>query len=209
MGVERDVKTAMEYYTQAATQGHSNAQYCLGYLFEVGGIEPAGKRTQLSRHSTVSPLIKSGGGGGGVERDALRALQWYEKAAEENHPAATYRIGTLFETGVQGAGGYNVIERDLQRALQCYLKSAEMDYPAAQYALGCLYQYGVGVTRDVNAAVEFYQKSVAKGYAEAQCNLGYLFCNCCFSYPRFCFSFFFVFFFSDFYLFLCFFCSFF
>ena len=53
-GVPQDYKKAIEWYQKAAEQGHADAQYNLGWIYEKGR---------------------------GVSADNYKALEWYEKAA--------------------------------------------------------------------------------------------------------------------------------
>ncbi|WP_143541464.1 tetratricopeptide repeat protein, partial [Rodentibacter genomosp. 1] len=57
---------------KSAEQGHANAQFNLGLMYEKGR---------------------------GVKQDYIQAKKWYEKASEQKHAAATTNLGYLYENG--------------------------------------------------------------------------------------------------------------
>jgi len=63
-GVSRDYRQAAEWFGKAAEQGHADAQYNLGELYNKGR---------------------------GVKKDKKIAQKWYEAAAAQGHVKATYR----------------------------------------------------------------------------------------------------------------------
>jgi len=64
--------TAVKWYRKAAEQGHANAQFKLGYMYEDGC---------------------------GVDRNNSTAVEWYRKAAEQGHADAQYNAGKMYEYG--------------------------------------------------------------------------------------------------------------
>lgn len=71
-----DYNKAVELYLSAAEQGHSGAQYSLGYCYSHGE---------------------------GCSMDISTAIKWYQKAAEHNHARAMYFLGQIYETGQNGS----------------------------------------------------------------------------------------------------------
>jgi len=63
-GIDRDYKQAAEWFSKAAEQGHADAQYNLGELYNRGR---------------------------GVKKNKNIALKWYKAAAEQGHVKAKYR----------------------------------------------------------------------------------------------------------------------
>lgn len=59
-------------FEKAAAQGHSGAQYNLGYMYHNGQ---------------------------GVRQDYRQARQWYEKAAEQGDAQAQYNLGVMYFNG--------------------------------------------------------------------------------------------------------------
>lgn len=76
LGVEsynnEDYESAFKHFSKAANQGHADAQYYLGILYEYGK---------------------------GVTQSYTLALSWYRKAAKQNHKYALKSIGVMYEFG--------------------------------------------------------------------------------------------------------------
>jgi uncharacterized protein len=71
-GVAQDYPEAARLYRLAAEQGHAQAQFNLGNMFEVGP---------------------------GVARDKAEAIRWYRLAAEQRNADALFNLGAMFEHG--------------------------------------------------------------------------------------------------------------
>ena len=71
-GTAKNEKEAVKYYSAAASQGHVDAQYCLG----------------LCCHH-----------GKGTVVDKVQAVKWYTLAAEQGYVNAQYRLGMLYKQG--------------------------------------------------------------------------------------------------------------
>ena len=69
LGVEKDDKEAIAWYTKAANQGHAEAQNGLGYMYQHGL---------------------------GIGKDYQEAIAWYTKAANQGHAIAQYNLGYLY-----------------------------------------------------------------------------------------------------------------
>jgi len=102
--------------------------------------------------------------GWGVETDNATAYAWFIYAAQQNLPAAEYRIGQgFFKTG------------DLKQTHRWWNKAAEHGHLAAQYNLGLLYLYGVGIDADFTQAADWLEIAADKGSAGAQFYLGMMY----------------------------------
>ncbi|MHB9146875.1 MAG: ankyrin repeat domain-containing protein [Candidatus Amoebophilus sp.] len=108
--------------------------------------------------------------GKGVAKDYIKALKWYQKAADQGHARAQCNLGMLYH---QGHG----IAKDYIKALEWYGKSANQGYAQAQYELGWCYANGRGAENNDKRVVEWYQKAAEQGYAPAQHNLGWMYLN--------------------------------
>jgi hypothetical protein len=71
-GVALDDADAARLYRLAAEQGHAEAQFHLGFMFEHGK---------------------------GVAQDAAEAIRWYRLAAEQGHAHAQIKLGRMFQYG--------------------------------------------------------------------------------------------------------------
>jgi len=92
-------------------------------------------------------------GGYGVEIDYKKALNFYEKAANQGNELAQYKLGCMYEKGLN-------IEQDYTKAIEFYEKAAENHNDEACYKLGVIYESGYGVEKDYKKAANFYKKVV-------------------------------------------------
>ena len=131
-------------------------------------------------------------------KEYTQALQWYEKAAQQDNVDAILQLieiyengygvtkdekkGVMYEKKAAGLGsakaqyylggtyynGYGGEAKNLSKAVEWYRKAAEQGYKYAQKSLGRCYYYGNGVTEDSNKALEWFNKAQKNGE------------NCCF-----------------------------
>jgi TPR repeat protein len=59
-----------------------------------------------------------------VEKDEKEAVRWFQKAAEQDYPAALHRMGNCY---LQGVG----VDRDVVQAMRYYRRAADLKYPPA------------------------------------------------------------------------------
>ena len=69
---QRELHAAVGGLRAAADQGHAQAQYNLGVMFDQGR---------------------------GVAQSDVEAVRWYRKAADQGHAGAQYNLGTMFDQG--------------------------------------------------------------------------------------------------------------
>ena len=135
-------------------------------------------------------------------KEYTQALQWYEKAAQQDNVDAILQLieiyengygvtkdekkGVMYEKKAAGLGsakaqyylgntyhnGYGGEAKNLSKAVEWYRKAAEQGYAKAQDMLGDCYYEGDGVTKDYAKAVEWYRKAAEQGYKYAQKSLG-------------------------------------
>ncbi len=98
-----------------ATQGDADAQFELGMRYHNGE---------------------------GASKDYEKAMQWFRKAAEQDHVTAQFFLGSMSDKG-KGT------PRNYAQAVCWYRKAAEQGDVAAQHHLGLMYAYGRGVPKDV------------------------------------------------------------
>src|ERR1039457_2797619 len=97
----------------------------------------------------------------GVAKDAVAAVSWYRKAAEQNLAAAQYNLGVCYEQG-------KAATKNEAAAVVWYRKAAEQNLAAAQYNLGVCYYRGRGVIKDEVEAVKWVRKAAEQNHASAQ-----------------------------------------
>lgn len=159
---------ALEYYQKAAEGGVVPAMAACGNLYFKGG--------------------------GGIEKNAEKAIQWFKKAADFGNTAAMNNIGYI----------YGTLE-NYEEALTWYEKSAALDNVTAMLNLSSVYKnqfqnkkiaaqwlkkaeslkdtdsirevagfYAADAENDrqINKAIKLYQKAIALGDVDAQRELG-------------------------------------
>jgi len=79
LGLESDTREAFKLYQNAAKTGHAQAAYRVAVCCEIGQEE-----------------------GGGTSRDAVKAMQWYKRAATLGDTPAMYKMGIISLKGLLG-----------------------------------------------------------------------------------------------------------
>ena len=69
--------------------------------------------------------------GRGVKQDYIKAVEWYQRAAEQGYAAAQYHLGVMYDNG-QG------VKQDYIKAVEWYQKAAEQGHAEAQFNLDLL-----------------------------------------------------------------------
>jgi TPR repeat protein len=124
-----------------AKSGDSNAQWLVGYYYHYGAEDNAGKRL--------------------VKPDALRARQWYERAAEQGCATAQNALATLLTDG-------DAFPVDYATAIHWYKQAIGQGDASAAYNLGLTY-------RDLGKpalAYRWYAKAAAMGDKESYVQIG-------------------------------------
>ena len=136
-GENRKYTEAFQWYTKAANQGYSIAQYNLGVCYYNGqGVEQNYQKafqwyTKAANQGNALAEYNLGvcyNNGQGVEQDYQKAFQWYTKAANQGDLNAQYNLGVRYQNG-QG------VKQDLKKAIEWYGKAAQQKSPEAIQAL--------------------------------------------------------------------------
>ena len=106
--------------------------------------------------------------GDGVEQNYQKAVEYYQKAAEQDYPQAQNNLGLLYEHG-------KGVEQSYKKAIELYQKAADQGFAQAHSNLGLLYEHGNGVEQNYQKAVEHCQKAADQGWAPAQWKLGFFY----------------------------------
>lgn len=174
---QKDYTNALAWYRKAADLGHADAQFWVGYLYEVGrGTDKneteAAKWYQNAVDQKNTPAMVNLAllyeKGRGVTRDLPRALALYKQAADLNDLSAMRNIAYLHDNGIG-------VPRDSAEALRWYRKAADMKDPSATFVVGLFYEQGKSVPVDYNQAVAWYTKAADLKYARAMNSLGRLY----------------------------------
>lgn len=104
-----DSKTAFEYYTKAAEKGNGRALFKLGVMYENGN---------------------------GIKEDIQKALEYYNRAADEFLCAdAMYHLGYIHYYGIG-------VEQDRKKGFEFFMRAAEKEHYGALKAIADSYYYG-------------------------------------------------------------------
>ena len=106
--------------------------------------------------------------GRGVIQNDEKAVEWYQKAAEQEHAIAQYDLSWMYQHG-------RGVSPNSSEAFKWCRKAAEQGYADAQNTLGWRFQYvrGVNVQNYVEA-IRWYRKAAEQGHADAQGRLSEL-----------------------------------
>ena len=103
--------------------------------------------------------------GRGVIQNDEKAIEWYQKAAEQGHAIAQYDLSWMHQHG-------RGVSPNSSEAFKWCRKAAEQGYADAQNTLGWRYQYVKGVgAQNYEEAIKWYEKAAEQGHANAQANL--------------------------------------
>jgi TPR repeat protein len=105
--LEDDVVTAMQYLRRAASAGHADAQYLLGYILDKAGENEAamGYYQTAFDNGNADAAIELGTMyllGDGVEKNLEVARSWYEKAAAAGNNRAREVLARAYLEGGLG-----------------------------------------------------------------------------------------------------------
>ena len=109
LALPRDYRRAAEWYEKAALQGHSRAQFNLGFLHYTG----------------------AGEGADALPRDNAEALRWLIPAAEAEVPMAAFLLGRLYHYGLG-------VTADQEAALRWSRLAAQRGLVGGQFETGVL-----------------------------------------------------------------------
>ncbi|RIA96752.1 hypothetical protein C1645_871848 [Glomus cerebriforme] len=103
--------------------------------------------------------------GKGVEKDEVKAFEYYKKSADQGHLNAQFQLGHCYDYGIG-------TEVNKAKAFELYKIVAEKGHIIAQNNLGTLYENGEGIEKDLEKAINWFNKAAENGNNEALYNLG-------------------------------------
>ncbi len=160
---------AFKYLRQAASQGHTEAQYQLSVCYDRGigvrrNITEAAKWCQMAAFGGHAKAQSEIGYcyeyGQGVVRNIKEAVSWYEMASAQGNIEAKNNLAFCYQKG-------RGVPKDVKEAIRLYGEAAAGGHASAQYNLGYCYWYGEGVKTDKSRAIELFKQSADNGNAKA------------------------------------------
>jgi TPR repeat protein len=88
--------------------------------------------------------------------------------AQAGDQAAQFRVGGIYQHGLQG-------EKNYLEAAKWYRRAGERGFAAAQNAMGFLHFKGLGLRRDPQQAAVWFRAAAEQGFPAAEYNLGSLY----------------------------------
>ena len=169
-GAEKNPKLAFHWLQRAAEQGVALAQWHLGAMFAAGHEGQPRDLTQALDwcQRAADQGFVAAQANLGVLYALLRrpdlAVQWWQKAAEQEDPEACYNLALAY---MKGEG----VDKDPQQAFPLLVAAAEAGVTAAQSKLGLMYVMGQGVSLDAVEGHKWLFLAAANGDPAAQVNL--------------------------------------
>lgn len=96
-----------------------------------------------------------------VDKDEKKAVELFEKAANQNNPLGLLRLATCYNEGIG-------VVQDVPKALSLFEKSANMGNTEAAQALSDIYADGKGVEKNASKALYWKEKLAFAGDWDAQ-----------------------------------------
>jgi len=154
---------ALSLSAAAVAQGGGNAALALDGNMIVDCLLPGTVRklganvTYLTPRKVAKVSVKECEVRGGEyvlfdRADPATALKIWRPAAEQGDAVSQFRVGQIYEMGLNGTPDY-------QSAAGWYRKAADQGNRTAAFNLAVLYEKGLGVTRDNVAALGLYRKA--------------------------------------------------
>lgn len=122
IGIPKDQQAGAGWLLRAAQRGSAQSAFNVGVMYERGFV---------------------------VERDSVRALEWYRKAVEANLPLAKHHLALLLREG-KGA------PRNGPEAVALLRSASRQGMTASMFALGDIYERGDAAPKDLATALAWY-----------------------------------------------------
>lgn len=163
-------KQALKMFEALATEGHSEAEFFVGFMFDTGrGVKKNpteaakwyGMAADRGHAVALNNLAHLYLNGRGVSRDVDRAVALYQKAARGGDPVAQTNLGQLY---LNGRG----VPRIPSQAISWFRRAAQKDYGPALYFLGLMQLRGWGLPQDREEARRWFLKAADAGSEQAE-----------------------------------------
>jgi TPR repeat protein len=186
-GVEASLPKAVDWYQQAASEGHGNAMLRLGMIYHQGGegVERDEGRARFHFQDAAEAGIPQGWSMLGQlseiaglaaneaperKKHFLEAITYYEKGAEAGDVESQFLLAQMLVK--EGAG-----EVDHPESLKWLRKSALAGNPNAMNELGTRLQKGLGTDADPVAALGWFLVAAERNHPAAMTHLGLSYAN--------------------------------
>lgn len=166
----KDLRDAYAYISYAADQGHPEAQYRMGLLYDQGRFVEANSKEAIAwyrkaaeqghRQAVYELAMIYIEGRRDLQPDFVEGRRWLEKASDLGIAAATFQLGVMYDLGQS-------VEPSRQKAFQWYRKAAQQGSANGMYNLAIFYARGIdGVEKDPLMAWVLSQRAVELGFRQ-------------------------------------------
>ena len=172
----KDFDKAFEALNVLSNQGHPDAIFLLGLMYERGTateINPtkayelylkAADKGHPNAQVALAGLLRDGRG---VEKNLEESVKWLEKAAATGSSNAEYNLGLRY---AKGEG----VAKDTTKAMELYGLAAEKNNMYAQFNLAYAYATGNGQETNLVEAMRWSILSAAGGFDRAKLFVSFL-----------------------------------
>lgn len=129
--IPTDDHYAFKLYSRGAALDCPNCQFRIGRCFENGEL--------------------------GQEKDNIRAIEWYMKAADLGQSDAQLVLSTMFLSGIK-----DVLKKNDEMAFRFGLRAATREHTIAAYLVSEYYEQGIGVKKNLQLA--FWWSKIAEEF---------------------------------------------
>ncbi|KAF2737164.1 HCP-like protein [Polyplosphaeria fusca] len=144
-----NLEPALVRYMMAAEQG-----------FEVGQANVAYLLDQVKPRFTLSSLIPLLKKKVSLAGDAVLALIYWSRSAEQKNVDSMVKLGDYYLQGLGTSPNHD-------KAASCYQAAAEMRSAQAMWNLGWMHENGIGIEQDFHLAKRFYDEALETNPREA------------------------------------------
>ncbi len=169
-GVELNYVEAVKWFTMAAKQGETYAQYYLAKCYDNGdGVRENKYEANFwyqaaARQGCIDAQFNLGRQyyfGKGMAKDKEAALYWTEQAARAGHVRSQFFLGAIYED-----------RKEFKEAVKWYKKASDAGFLPAKSSLAVCYGNGTGVKQDYKEAINLLKEAADAGDDHAIFNLG-------------------------------------
>jgi TPR repeat protein len=173
-----DLSKSILYYTMAVDPGNITASYNLAIIYLNGNDTP-------KDYIKIYSLFKQSGVREGSEtlmsisasiKDYSEILNMFIDVTNSGIDDLYYRIGNLYENGVQRYGKC-IFDPDYTNAIKWYAVASSKGDSRADYRLGVMHECGKYFKRDTATAITYYNKASISGDTDAIYRLACMYIN--------------------------------
>lgn len=165
-GVAKDRKAAADWLVRVAATQDPVANYLLGRLREEEGGSGRDKARDAYRIAAVAGHREARFAlavmlaGSSADADRKQAVEWFAKAHEDGHRAATNRLGEAYRYGIG-------VARQFDKAKDYFQHAANQGDTKAMYNLARMQDEGLGGPRETDQALKWYARAAEQGHEQA------------------------------------------